>query len=190
MTRGPRRPTRIGPLTNIHKEPEGLSLRMTRGGVDWADYFGYAVYGGREKALLAAQHVRDELLRRIEPDQRVRRRKPKGSRSRKGVVGVSREPYIVQGRRYHRYVASWQDPEKGLQRRRFSIERYGEEKARALAIDARKKGVARARAYLLARQREEARKRLRKAGPMPRPVKDPKSRKGISMARRRSRRPG
>ena len=143
------------------------------------------MWGGRALALLAAQHARDELLRRIDPDQRVRRRLPKGCRSKTGVVGVTFEVHVVDGRVYHRYVACWQDPRKGLQRRRFLVEHHGEEQARALAIDAREVGVARSRAYLLARQREEAKGRLEESAPMPRPVKDPRSRLGISMARRR-----
>jgi hypothetical protein len=77
---------------------------------------------------------------------------------------------------------------KGHQRRRFLVERYGEEEARDLAIDAREAGVARSRADCLTRQREEAKRRLQKAAPLPRQVKDPRSRKGISLARRRSRR--
>jgi hypothetical protein len=152
------------------------------------DYFGDAVWGGRGPALLAAQHARDELLRRIDPDQRVRRRMPRGSRNKTGVVGVSRETHVVDGRIYHRYVAQWQDPEKVPQRRRFLVEHHGEEEARAMAIEAREAGVARSHAYLLARQREEAKRRLEKAAPMPRRVKDPRSRAGISMARRRPRR--
>ncbi len=188
MARDPRRPTRIGPLTNIHREPEGWSPNVRRAGRDFTDYFGDAVWGGRARALLAAQHFRDRLLQRIDPDTRVRRRPAKGRRSRNGVEGVSREPHWVDGRLYHRYVATWQDPVKGHQRRRFLVEHYGEEEARALAIDAREAGVARSRADWLARQREEAKRRLQKAAPLPRQVKDPRSRKGISMARRRSRR--
>jgi hypothetical protein len=86
------------------------------------------------------------------------------------------------------YIARWQDPEKGPQRRRFLVEHYGRERARDLAIRARQAGVAHSHAYLLARQREEATRRLQKAAPMPRPVRDPLSRKGISMERRRPRR--
>jgi len=96
----------------------------------------------------------------------------------------------VGGRVYSRYVAHWQDPENGPQRRRFLVERYGRRAARALAIEARTVGVADSEARLLARQREEARRRLQTAAPMPRPVKNPRSRKGISMARRRPRRNG
>ncbi len=163
-------------------------MRVTRGGRDFPDYFGDAVWGGRDRSLLAAQHFRDRLLQRIDPDSRVRRQVAKGRKSRTGIVGVSREPHVVHGRAYSRYIAHWQDPEKGTQRRRFLVERYGEERALALAAEARRAGVARSRAYLKARQREEAKRRLQKAGAMPRPVRHPRSRKGISMARRRPRR--
>lgn len=186
--RRPRRPPGIGPLTNIVREPEGWTVRVIRHGHGFADYFGDAVWGGRALALLAAQHFRDRLLQRISADTRVRRRRPKGSRSKTGVQGVSFERYVVDGHLYSRYVAQWQDPEKETQRRRFLVQRYGRELARELAIEARRAGVAESDARLKARQREEARRRLRNSAPMPRPVKDPRSRKGISMARRRPRR--
>jgi hypothetical protein len=148
------------------------------------------VWGGRGRSLLAAQHFRDRLLQRIEPDTRIRRRVPRGRRSKTGVVGVSVERHVVEGRVYERYVACWPDPEMGVQRRRFLVERYGRERALALAIEARVSGVELTHARQLARQREEARGRLEKAAPLPRPVKDPRSRKGISMARwGRGRRP-
>jgi hypothetical protein len=95
-------------------------------------------------------------------------------------VGVSLERYVVDGRVYDRYVAHWQDPEKGARRRRFLVGRYGKRQAFALAVEAREAGVAHNHAWLLARQREEARRRLREAPPLPRQVKDPRSRKGIS----------
>ena len=188
MARPPRRPTHIGPRTNIHSEPEGWSVTVMRAARTFSDYFGNAVWGGRARALLAAQHFRERLLQRIDPDSRIRREAPKNHRSKTGVVGVSTERHLVDGRVYRRYVASWQDPEQGSQRRRFLVERYGEERALALAVEARESGVAHAKAYLKARQQEEAALRLQKAAPMPRPVKDPRSRKGISMARRRPRR--
>ena len=163
-------------------------MKVMRRGQNFADYFGDGVWGGRTRALLAAQHFRDQLLQRIGADTRERRQIPKGRRSKTGVVGVSLEPHVVDGRVYERYVAYWQDPEKGLRRRRFLVGHYGRDRALVLAIDARKAGVAHSHAYLLARQREEAARRLQKAAPMPRRVKDPLSRKGISMARRRPRR--
>lgn len=185
MARRPRRPTRIGPFTHIHREMGAWSLLVVRGGQRFPEYFGNAVWGGRQQALVAAQRFRDRLLLRIGPDTRVRRQVPTGTRSATGVVGVTRERYVVGGRVYVRYLASWQDLEEGPLRRRFSVARYGKERAFALA---RKTGVAHSHAVRLAGRREEARRRLRNAPPMPRQVKDPRDRKGISMARRRPRR--
>jgi hypothetical protein len=103
------------------------------------------------------------------------------------ISPVSIERHRVEGRVYHRAVAVWHDAEKGPRRRRFLFGRYGRDEAVALAAKARKAGVARSRAYLKARQREEAARRLQAAAPLPAMVKDPLSRKGISMAHRRPR---
>lgn len=188
MAQRRRKPMRIGPLTNIQQEPGAWSVAVLRRGRGFRDYFPYAVWGGPRPALVAAQRFRDELLLRIGPDTRVRRRIPKGIRSGTGVVGVSRERYVVGSRAYERYVANWQNPEKGPQRRRFLVQRYGKERALGLAKEAREAGVAHNHTYRMARQSEEAASRLQNAPPMPRQVKDPLSRKGISMARRRPRR--
>ena len=190
MAGGRRKWKPVGPRTNISRDKRdcGWSVRLTRGGRVFTGNLADAVFGGRGASLVAAQHLRDRLLLRVEPDLRVRRRIPEGARSRTGEVGISRERYLVDGRRYERYVAHWQDPERGPQRRRFSVVRHGRAGAMELARRAREAGVARSRAYQLTRQREEARRRLQEAPPMPRCVKDPRSRKGISMARRRARR--
>lgn len=183
-----RRPPRVGPLTNIWREPGAWSVVLTRKGRRFPEYFGDAVWGGRGRALLAAQRFRDQLLLRIEPDTRVRRRPARGSRSKTGVVGVIRERHVVDGRSYWRYVASWRDPDEGAQRRRFYERTYGKEEAKALAIEARETGVARSHARMMDLQREAAAARLDSAPPAPRPVKDPLSRKGINMGGRRPRR--
>lgn len=186
---GPRRrPTRIGPLTHIRRDPGAWTVTVRRRGHNFGDYFPDAVWGGRDRSLVAAQRFRDQLLLLIGPDTRVRRRSPKGTRNVTGVVGVSLEPHVVDGLVYHRYVAHWPDPEKGTRRRRFLVERYGKEEAFALAVEAREAGVARGHAHQLARQCEGATQRLQDAPPMPLQVKDPLDRKGISMARRRPRR--
>jgi hypothetical protein len=175
---------RIGPLNNIRREPEGWSVVLMRKGVRHTDYFGDAVYGGRSLALLAAQRYRDILLRRIDPDTRVRRWMPRGVTSETGVVGVAFELYAVEGRWYERYVATWQDADGRNRRRRFSVLMRGKAKAMALAKKTRENGVAKAEAERRARQGSEATKRLARMPPMPRPVKDPLSRKGINTAPR------
>jgi len=184
------RSIRIGPFTNIDRDPRGpaWTVVVKRRGRNYPKYFSDAVWGGRAKALVAARRWRDELLRRIDPDTRVRRRPPRGSRNRTGIVGVTLELHKVGGRVYERYVAMWPDPEKGGDRRRFQVARYGRKRAKALAKEARQAGLDRYAERLLARQRQEAAERLRQAPPTPRQVKDPADRRGISMAARRPRR--
>ena len=176
----------MGPLTNItrYEDDRAWYVHVERKGRLVSRWFADNVWGGRKNSLTAAQRFRDELLMQIEGDTRERRRPPKGTRSRTGEVGVSLERHRVGGRTYHRYVAGWKDASGRWMRRRFLVERYGKERAEALAIEARQAGVARTRRELQALQRAEAAARLRKAPPMPRQVKDPLSRKGIVMPRR------
>lgn len=188
MDQAARRLRRIGPRRNIHRDRNAWAVVVARGQERFPGYFSDAAWGGRTLALVAAQHFRDRLLQRIDGDARVRRRIPRGSGSKTGIVGVIREPHRVGGRVYERFVASWPDAETGRScRRRFSIEHYGEEVALALAVEARAQGVARRLAHVKRRQREDAARRLALAPPMPRQVKNPSSRKGISMAHRRPR---
>lgn len=161
-------------------------MHVIRAGRPFTGWFADAVWGGKRKGLVVAKRFRDHLLLRIGPDTRVRRVAPKGTRSKTGVVGVSLEPHVVEGRTYERYVAHWSNEEGRVRRRRFSVEKYGRDRAIAMAIDAREEGVARSHAARLARQRHEAGRRLLKAPPMPRQVRASRSRKGISMANRRT----
>jgi hypothetical protein len=179
---------RIGPRRNIRRDRMAWAVVVERGQESFNGHFSDAAWGGRAQALVAAQRFRDRLLQRIDGDARVRRQSPRGLRSKTGIVGVIRELHRVGGRVYERFVASWPDAETGRScRRRFSIQHYGEDVALALAVEARAKGVARRLAYLGRRQRGDAARRLAMAPPMPRQVKDPRSRRGISMARRRPR---
>jgi hypothetical protein len=182
-----RRSIRVRPFTNISRNGRAWIVCVRRAGRHVADYFPDAVWGGKGLALVAARRFRDELLKRVEPDLRVRRRVPKGVRSETGVVGVTMERYVVGGRAYRRFVAHWSDPETGPMRKRFSVGLYGKEQARALAEEARRKGVAQSRAQLREQQVAEAERRLEAAPPMPRMVRNPLSRKGIRMPRRRGR---
>jgi hypothetical protein len=172
---------------NIYRERGAYNVVVMRKGHRYQDHFADRVWGGQAQARVAAQRWLYALLKDIDPDTRVRRRPPRGSENKTGILGVSLETNRVGGRAYERYVAQWRDLEKGIQRRRFNVSCYGRDRARALANGARKVGVARYKAELAARQREEATRRLRRAPSQPRQMMDPLSRKGISMAARRSR---
>lgn len=177
----------MGPFTNIYREPGAWAVRALRGGKPHVGHFADATYGGKRKALIAARRFRDRLLRFIEPDIRVRQRVPKGSRNETRKVGVAFEVYDVDGRRYQRYIAHWKDEDGRSQRRRFAVGKYGDALAYKLAAMARDEAVERIRTVLRARQLAEAKHRLTDAPPPPRQVKDPRSRKGMRIRRRKNR---
>jgi hypothetical protein len=175
----------VGPFTNIYREPGAWAVRVLRGGKYHVGHFADATFGGKREALIAARRFRDDLLRIIEPDIRVRRRVPKGSRNETRKVGVAFEVYEVDGRRYQRYIAHWKDEDGRSRRRRFSVGKYGDALAFKLAAMARHEAVEKVRAVLRARQVAEARDRLDGAPPSPRRIKDPRSRKGMRMPPRK-----
>lgn len=137
----------MGRFRNItrYEDERAWYVHVERKGRNCTGWFADNVWGGREKALIAARRFLDELLMRVEGDTRERRRPPRGTRSKTVIVGVSVEDYVVGGRRYRRYIAGWKDAAGDWRRRRFSAGRYGRRQARTLAAEARRAGVARRR---------------------------------------------
>ena len=79
------------------------------------------------------------LLPRITPWNKLHRR---SSLSRTGIVGVTiSNDRTRAGNRVRRWVAYWPTVDGGHGKRTFSVPKYGERRARALAIEARKQGV-------------------------------------------------
>ena len=65
------------------------------------------------------------------------------ARSSSGVLGVTREVLqAASGRIVENYRAGWTDELKRVRRRAFSIDKYGEQQAKRMAIAARLAGVA------------------------------------------------
>lgn len=100
-------------------------------------------YGGHAEALAMAKRFRDAIERELEP-----RRYKAGiymgqltRRNKTGVVGVSRSdrPYMRRGRQYRNlhWIADLLLINGRRKKKRFSIPRHGEEKARQFAIQAR-----------------------------------------------------
>lgn len=93
----------------------------------------------RAKAIRRWRAVRDSLpvISRAAFAQ-VERRK-----SRSGIVGVRRITKETKGRRYAFWVAVFSDRRGRKQWRSFSIDKYGEDKAKGLARKARREGLVR-----------------------------------------------
>jgi hypothetical protein len=115
---------------------------MQRRGIKYAKFFADGVFGSPERALDIARSWRDELLERLESEDRARICQ-RSQRNSSGVVGVSKVTVVTNGVKYIFWQATW-SPEPGKRRCvKFSIKRYGETRAFELAVKARIEAVGR-----------------------------------------------
>jgi hypothetical protein len=95
---------------------------------------------GRLEALRRARKYRDALLTQLPPATKMKRTYVRNTTGEIGVALV--KDRTRSGRVILRYVAQWPTREGGRAKATFSVALYGKTKARQLAIDARRKGVA------------------------------------------------
>lgn len=118
----------------------GWQVRLQRRGIKYAKFFADAPLGGKKQSLDSARSWRDELLKRVEAEDRARICQ-RSTRNSSGVVGVSKVSVVTNGVRYTFWQATW-SPEPGKRRCvKFSIKRYGETQAFELAVRARTEAV-------------------------------------------------
>ncbi len=91
-------------------------------------------FGGKEKALKAAQIFRDAMERKVRPKQTEHKPNVKTKRNRSGIVGVNRTKNYWQ--------THWTKTNGEITTRKFSIKVYGEKEALRMAIEARTEGLA------------------------------------------------
>ncbi len=123
----------------------GYEVRVMRRGKSFHKFFGDNAFGGKRKALAAAREYRDELVAQHPPRSLKEVAKRKSSRNSSGTVGIRLSEEV--DRRgpnelvYQYWVAQW-SPKPGVRRtRRFSVNKYGDEKAYRMALRARQKGI-------------------------------------------------
>lgn len=104
-------------------------------------HFSDSVYGGKRKALNAAIAFRDEMLTKFRDTEYSEWLRRKRSNNTSGIAGVARYVNVSQSENhaseYPYWQAFWRDHEGKRHTRTFSVLRYGERKARQLAILAR-----------------------------------------------------
>ncbi len=122
----------------------GFFLRATRQGKIYSAFFADKTYGGKTAALAAAVQHRGKLLKILGlPLQKTRRdwAETPRRRGRSGIIGVQR----VIDRRSQPWRKSWRatwSPQPGVVRKKqFSIHKFGEERAKQLALRARRAGL-------------------------------------------------
>ncbi|MFK8114354.1 MAG: AP2/ERF family transcription factor [Rubripirellula sp.] len=131
--------TRIERLTT-----GGYLVRVTRRGKLHSAFFSDEEYGKRGSQK-AAREYRDELEKKLKGFTSKQLAKKQRSNNTSGVAGVrlvEETDYRWESEPTYQYwVAQW-SPKKGVRKtRRFSVEKYGHDEARRLAIKARNKGV-------------------------------------------------
>jgi hypothetical protein len=122
----------------------GFFVRVSRSGKIHSAFFSDKKHNGQEQALAAAQAHYLKLREKLElPAQRSRRwwAETVRRKGRSGIYGVQR---VIdrQSRPWRKYWRATWSPELGVVRKKqFSIRKFGEEKAKQLAIRARRAGV-------------------------------------------------
>ena len=125
------------------KKNHGYYVRITHKGKSHQKYFPDKANGGKTKALKAAKDYRDEILSRMpkyKQEAASRKRRPI---KKSGITGVTHVvSKSVKGKSYDYWQAAWIDKTNKRKTAKFSISRYGDDKALALAKKARKDGMA------------------------------------------------
>lgn len=126
-------------VKNKNKEINGVQVDIYLSTKRHRKNFNFANYGGKEEALLQAIEYRDTFC--SENDIELKPKKEPTS----DIVGVSRTEYydITDGKKVlkAKWQAVWQTEPGKQKTARFSVFKYGEEKAKALAIEAREHAI-------------------------------------------------
>ncbi|MDF1739762.1 MAG: AP2 domain-containing protein [Verrucomicrobiales bacterium] len=124
------------------KKNHGFYVRITHRGKSHQKYFPDKASGGKTKALKAAKEHRDKLLSKMPKYKQEAASKKKRRIKQSGVVGVthvvSKSP---KGKSYEYWQAAWASEDGKRKTAKFSITRYGTEKALTMAKKARRDGL-------------------------------------------------
>jgi len=138
------RPSKTPGISRIdqpHKYNHGFFVRISRRGKIHSAFFADKANGGRKQALAAAQAHYLKLREKLGMPRRRSRRWNAQIVRRKGRSGIHGVQRVIDRRRKP-WRKCWQacwSPEFGVVRKKqFSIRKLGEEKAKQLAIRARR----------------------------------------------------
>ncbi|HIK17232.1 MAG TPA: AP2 domain-containing protein [Leptolyngbyaceae cyanobacterium M33_DOE_097] len=125
----------ISRIEQPQKKNFGYYVRLTRQGQQTAKFFSDKQYGGKSKALKAAEQYLQTLTQQLPPKSQAGRLTV---RNTTGIVGVNRTRSTSRGHTYDYWQASWGS---GSERKsmKFAVNKYGEKKAQELAIAARQR---------------------------------------------------
>jgi hypothetical protein len=131
----------ISRIDQPEKHNHGFYVRVTRNCKQFAKFFSDKKSGSKNKALIAAKaHYADLCLNNPAMSRRkfaqIQRRS-----SKTGIVGVSKIVKSIKGKSYKFWQATWSPKIGTVQKEAFSVKKFGEIKAKEMAVKARNKGV-------------------------------------------------
>lgn len=134
----------ISRIDQPSKRTHGWYVRVIYNGLYYSKFFSDSKYGGAEKSLKEAIKFRNIAEKNLGKPRTDRVVVTANSKNRTGVVGVRRIVDISrrksgEERRYESYEASWTVKPGIVEKRKFSIEKHGEQKAFELACRLRRK---------------------------------------------------
>lgn len=136
----------ISRIDNEDNATFGWEVRIRRRNQQINRFFSDSKYhNDAHKSLVAAMESRDLLIKKVPVLDRIERAELKRANNSSGIPGVSRtkntKSYKKQTYTYDFWQAYW-SPEPGVTKSvRFSVKKYGEKKAKQLAIEARMKAL-------------------------------------------------
>ncbi|HEX8186190.1 MAG TPA: AP2 domain-containing protein [Blastocatellia bacterium] len=129
----------ISRIDQPDKHNHGYYVRVTRNGKTESKYFPDRASGGKRAARRAAKEYEADLL---EKASLLKKRPPKPSaRNTSGKVGISRTSYRYGAEASEYWQAAWVDHKGRRRSAKYSIKKYGEDKAKRLALKARRQGL-------------------------------------------------
>lgn len=138
----PRADYGITRIDQPEKKNHGYYVRITHRGKTHQKYFPDKSSGGKSKSLKLAKDHRDKLLAKMPRYKQDAASKKKRKVLKSGMTGVthvvSRSP---KGQSYEYWQAAWLDSSGRRRTAKFSMGRYGQDKALELAKKARRKAV-------------------------------------------------
>lgn len=137
----------ISRIDNEVSHTHAWLVTIQRRGVIYRKRFNDAVYGSRTKSFAAAQSYRDDIVAKHPPMSLREYSNILKKNNRSGVVGVGRycafeTRALPEDKQRWFWVAAWSVPGGKRIRVKFSVNKYGEERAFQMALKARRAAIA------------------------------------------------
>ncbi|MCY7377426.1 MAG: AP2 domain-containing protein [Pyrinomonadaceae bacterium] len=131
-------------IVNLKNRVDGCWVRLKSRGESFSEFFKFSAYKSKAETRKAARECYRQLV--LEHPKMSRQENAQRKTSRTGeTIGVRRLLKIDKrwgGNAYEVWEARWSHKKYQRRVKTFSIEKYGEEEARRLAIEARLQGLA------------------------------------------------